>query len=142
MALSGFGRSKWHQPEALLRRSFASALAAAPKGCGPPVAQAGNLDHRNIWLSHSDNQPLDFAAPVKLGDRIEISGRGKERRALEVVDIRALETGLTPAEDAVHQLLVVSCREVGSKSDRMVRFVMEAEGLDTATRKVPPQRTL
>jgi hypothetical protein len=130
------------EPEAVIRRSVEAALANTAKS--PDVATASRndgLDHRNIWLSNLENQPLGFVAPVKVGDRIDISGRGKPRRVLEVVDIRELPTGVAPATETFQRLLVVSCREVGSKDNRVMRFVMEAEELD-ATHKTQAQRTL
>jgi hypothetical protein len=130
------------QPEAIIRQSFEAALAAGPTGTRVANAQSAELDHRNIWLSNSESQPLSFIAPLKVGDRIEISGKDRQRHALEVFDIRDLAAGLSPVADTPLHLLVVSCREIGGKSNRVVRFVMEADEADAGTRKVQSQRTL
>jgi hypothetical protein len=130
------------EPEVIIRRSFEAALAGTPKGPDLAVSKGDSIDHGNVWLSRTDSQPLGFTAPVKVGDRIEISGRGRQRRSLEVFDIRELQTGLAPVADTVQRLLVVSCREIDGKDEHVVRFVMEAEEAVPATQKASAQRAL
>lgn len=124
------------RPEAVLDRGVEAALAqvAEPaRKANAPAAREALADSPNFLLSRLDDElPLGLSKPVQTGDRIEISGRNG-RRILEVVDIREIGPSLTRIESTPGpRFLLVSCREVGSSSPRLVRFIIEAGELQPA----------
>ena len=130
------------RPEAALRRSFEAALAQERPEADAVVGQSTPLDRAHLWLSRAEGHPLGFAGPMRVGDRIEISGRDGPRRRLEVVDVRAVAVDGQSVEGHGPQLLMVSCRELGAGEKGLVRFVIEAEGVAPEAGKASTQRTL
>lgn len=133
------------RPEAVLDRGVEAALAqvrSAAKSLRPPAGRQALAESPHFWLSRLEHDlPLGLSKPVQLGDRIDISGRNGHR-TLEVVDIREIGASLTRVESSPGpRFLLVSCREIGSGSARLVRFIIEADELAPAGIG-EPQRTL
>lgn len=125
------------RPDAVLDHGVEAALTqvAEPtrKADAAPSSRQALADSPNFLLSRLDDElSLGLSKPVQTGDRIEISGRNG-RRTLEVVDIREIGPSLTRIESTPGpRFLLVSCREVGSSSPRLVRFIIEAGELQPA----------
>lgn len=145
VALAGLGSlMAWlfMRPEAALRRGFEAALTEQRPALGDvTVAESASLDREHLWLSRSDDQPLGLTGPVDVGTRIDISGRDGRVQRLEVVDVRKIEVESASAGHPA-QLVMVSCRVVGSPGKGMIRFLMDAASLETATQRVPAQKAL
>lgn len=129
---SSIGVLTWtfFRPEAILDRSIEAALARSPSLNGARRGPAAEplADDPNFVLSHLDDFSLGSAQPVRVGDRIEISGGDHRRKTLEVIDVREID--LTPTRVVAStgpRLMMVSCREVGNSSGRLVRFIIEAD---------------
>jgi hypothetical protein len=130
-------------PEAALRRGFEAALAdqRSTTTGDVTVAESAPLDREHLWLSRSDDQPLGMTGPVDVGTRIDISGRDGRVQRLEVLDVRKIEiASASPGPPA--QLVMVSCRVVGSPNKGVIRFLMDAASIETATHRVPAQKAL
>ncbi len=129
------------RPEAVFDRSVESALS---QSSGKALAQAQPpsrlADSPYFHLSSHDELPLGLSKSVTVGDQITISGTSGIAQALEVVDIREVDAGLTPASTAsTPRFLLVTCRDLKS-TQRLVRFIIEAEGPEKPTGR--PHRTL
>lgn len=97
----------------------------------PVVAEAGGrpaglFDPAALRLSSwRDGDALLTDAPMKIGDRISITGADGRARQLEVVDSRAIDPDETRIESGADaRLMLVTSRVVGEPS-RLVRFVVE-----------------
>ena len=117
------------RPEAMLDRSFEAGLAAPPRPVEQAAAPRSLADSPHFWLSKSEpNFALGLAQPLRLGDRITVSGQDGGHRVLEVIDVRDINDDITRAEAAaVPRLLMVSCKMLDSGGDRIVRFIVEAD---------------
>lgn len=118
------------RPDAVLDRGVEAALSqiTPERRTSAPAPRQALVDSPHFWLSRlEDDLPLGLSKQVQVGDRIEISGRDG-RRSLEVVDIRDISASLTKVESTPGpRFLLVSAREVGSGSPRLVRFIIEAD---------------
>jgi hypothetical protein len=145
VAIAGLGSlMAWlfMRPEAALRRGFEAALTDPRSALGDAtVAENAPLDREHLWLSRSDDQPLGSTGPVDVGTRIDIAGRDGRVQRLEVVDVRKIEIE-TASTGHPAQLVMVSCRVVGSPDKGVIRFLMDAASLETATHRVPAQKAL
>lgn len=118
------------RPDAVLDRSVEAALAqiVPNQKVSEPAPRQALVDSPYFRLSRLDDDlPLGISKQVHIGDRIEISGRDGES-VLEVVDIRDISASLTTIDNSTGpRFLLVSAREVSSDSQRLVRFIIEAE---------------
>jgi hypothetical protein len=84
-----------------------------------------------------------LAQPVKIGDRITVSSQTGEHSVFEVIDLRELDGDVTHADATARpRLVLVSCKILGAPSDRLVRFIVEANEHEAAALGTPPPRTL
>lgn len=119
------------RPDAVLDRSVEAALARldpeAPRSTPAPRNEA-LADSPHFRLSSLDDAlSLGLSKPIQVGDRIDIAG-SSGRRTLEVVDIREIGSSLTRIESTPSpRLLLVTSREVGTGTPRLVRFIIETE---------------
>jgi hypothetical protein len=85
----------------------------------------------------------NLARSLAVGDRITISGKGGERRTLEVADVRPLVEPNRPAASGPGpNLLLVTCTVLGGEPGAVVRFVIEDSGAVPANLPVTLHRAL
>jgi hypothetical protein len=145
-AIAGIGGlAGWSllRPETSLRLAFEKALAQRQDQAGDiTVGNTSKLDRRHLWLSRSEDQPLDMGGLMRVGTRIDIKDGQGHTRTLEVADVREIELEMASAADHTSRLLMVTCREVGVSSKGVVRFLMDSSGLEGPVHRLQAQRTL
>lgn len=114
---------------ALSRQQTAVSFATQKPAAGQVVQAAGPVGDETFWLDRvRDIGSAPFPAPVSVGDRITISSHAGAPRQLEVIGLRRIGSEVTPvgltAGEA--QLVLVTCRVVGSEPNQVVRFLVEA----------------
>jgi hypothetical protein len=112
--------------DAVVERGFQRAFAKmdrAPAMAPLPVV-AGSEE---FWLTHvvHDTGPA-VTKPVAVGDRITINSNGRDR-ILHVVTVDKLDSQVLPiSSERPTPLLLVTCRDLNSPTERPVRFLIEA----------------
>lgn len=133
------------RPEVILDRGVEAALARFNETAEQrerPAPRQALADSPGFWLSSlEDGDPIELSQPLRVGDRIDITGRNG-RKALEVVDIHQISPNLTKVEHASGpRYLLVTIREVGPANPRLMRIIVEADE-PLAVGIGEPQRTL
>lgn len=134
------------RPEALIDRSLHSALrGVAPAGEARTAARVQSSEVELLRRSSTDagDDPPGFGQSLAVGDRITITGKGGERRTLEVADVRPLvEPNRPAASGSGPDLLLVTCTVLGGGPGAVVRFVIEDSGAAPAKLPVMLDRAL
>jgi len=130
------------KPEALLTRSFETALGERPAvGAAAAVDRA---DREGLWLSrHEPDAAAGLIQPVALGDRISLRGSDGRMIELVVVDVRPL-TGdpLRARTMAGPRIEIVTARTTGDGAQRTIRFIVETDEAEPMPTAPKPQRAL
>jgi hypothetical protein len=110
------------RPDALIERSFAGAFdrleSTAPARAAVPLFDPAHLHLSRLPAS----SPM--AAPVALGDRMTIAGRGGAATTYEVIELRPLPAG--SGTEAGDRLLMVTATTIGQAPVQTIRFIVEA----------------
>jgi hypothetical protein len=134
------------RPEALIDLSLHSALSRVVPVGEARTASGGQSAEVELLRPSSTGGTADdvsgFARSLAVGDRITITGKGGERRTLEVADVRPLVEPNRPASAPGPNLLLVTCAVLGGEPGAIVRFVIEDSGAVPANLPVTLHRAL
>lgn len=110
------------RPDALIERSFASAFDRL-ESTAPSRAASPGFDPAHLHLSRLPaSSPMP--APLALGDRMTIAGRGGVATTYEVIELRPLPAGASAA--AEERMLMVTAVTIGQAPVQTIRFIVEA----------------
>lgn len=141
--------------DAIIERSFEVALqgmhGASQPAAGPAIPTVAGTE--DFWLrqpaigldraSSTPNPGVPGKSATAVGDRITITSGGVER-AYEVVAINPLSSDVTRIDTGANsdRLYVVTCRELAGKGNRVIHFVVNADGGWPELLGASPARTL
>jgi|GEM_PF-5519013 len=131
------------QPDVLIEHSLHAALSPTASGQSRVAMPAPEVELLQPSSARAHDGQSRVARSLAIGSRITITAGDGERHTLEVADVRALIEPNRPAEATPGpNLLLVTCKVLGSEAGAVVRFVIEDTGAAPAAFPATVHRAL